>query len=71
MKNIPNIPATMSAWTTFAPETLRERKMRSGTSGRLAVAWRATKPASRAIAAAPKPSVCAEPQPWSTVPTIV
>ena len=32
-KNIPNIPATESAWTTLAPETLRERKIRSGMSG--------------------------------------
>ena len=32
-KNIPNIPATISICTTLAPETLRERKIRSGTSG--------------------------------------
>ena len=33
MKNMPNIPATDSAWITLAPETLRERKIRSGISG--------------------------------------
>ena len=32
-KNIPNIPATISAWIALAPERFRERKIRSGTSG--------------------------------------
>ena len=27
------MPATSSAWTTLAPETLRERKIRSGMIG--------------------------------------
>ena len=30
---MPNSPATISTWTTFAPVTLRERKIRSGISG--------------------------------------
>ena len=30
---MPNMPATDSAWTRFAPATLRERKIRSGISG--------------------------------------
>ena len=40
MKNIPNMPATSSAWTTLAPETLRERNSRSGISGFSIRAWR-------------------------------
>ena len=62
-KNIPNIPATESAWTTLAPETLRERKIRSGMSGLRAVASRAMKSgkqherdARRARARGPSPS---------------
>jgi len=61
MKNIPNIPLTISAWLRFAPETVRERSRRSGISGLAVVAWRAKNPASRTAAAAPKPSVRAEP----------
>jgi len=56
-KNIPKIPATMKVWTTFAPLTLRERKIRSGTSGSGAVASRRTKAATRASETAPRPSV--------------
>ena len=50
---------------------LRARKIRSGTSGCAAVASRATKPASRATATAPRPSVSAEPQPLFGTSTIV
>src|SRR5918997_1752429 len=52
-KNIPNIPATLSTWIRLAPVTLRERKIRSGTSGLRAVASRATKAASSASERAP------------------
>src|SRR3954449_1797202 len=54
MKNIPNIPATSSAWTRLAPVTLRERKIRRGMSGVRAVASRSTKAASSASATAPR-----------------
>ena len=57
MKNIPNIPATNSAWIALAPETLRERKIRSGISGSRAVDSRTRKATSRASATAPNPSV--------------
>ena len=40
MKNMPNIPATDTTWMRFAPEMLRERKIRSGISGVRAVASR-------------------------------
>ena len=30
---MPNRPATMSIWTGWRPSTLRERKIRSGSSG--------------------------------------
>ena len=33
MKNMPNIPATERICTRLAPVMLRERKIRSGTSG--------------------------------------
>ena len=62
-KNIPNSPATISTWIRLAPVTVRERKIRNGTSGSLAWVCRTTKPTSSATAAAPNPSVCAEPQP--------
>ena len=39
-----NSAATISIWTTLAPETLRERKIRSGISGVRAVAWRSDEP---------------------------
>ena len=63
MKNIPNIPATSSAWTTFAPETLRERKIRSGMSGFAARASRTMNATSSASETAPRPSVCGSAQP--------
>ena len=63
MKNMPNSPATIRAWITLAPLTLRERKMRSGISGFAVRDSRRMKAASRAIAPAPKPSVWAETQP--------
>ena len=40
MKNIPNMPAIVSAWMMLAPDTFRERNMRSGMSGLAACAWR-------------------------------
>ncbi len=60
---MPNSPATISICTRFAPVTLRERKIRSGTSGLAVRAWRATKAASSATAIPPRPSVRSEPQP--------
>jgi hypothetical protein len=71
---MPNMPATSSAWMTLAADTLRERKIRSGTSGVAARASRATKEASSASVAAPRPSVRAEPHPssaagWTSVET--
>ena len=65
MKNNPNIPATVNAWITLAPETLRERKIRSGISGLPARASRTTKAASSASETAPSPSAWPEPQPSS------
>ena len=62
-KNIPYIPATISACTMLAPVRFRERKIRSGTSGLAARCSRRMKPTRSATAAAPKPSVWAEPQP--------
>ena len=53
MKNMPNMPATDTTWMTFAPLMLRERKIRSGTSGLRAVASRTTNAASRASETAP------------------
>ncbi|CAM5612171.1 hypothetical protein SCYAM73S_03471 [Streptomyces cyaneofuscatus] len=66
-----NSAATISIWTTLAPDTLRERRMRSGISGVRAVAWRRTNPASRASASAPRPSVRAEAQRDVSTPTTV
>ena len=65
------MPATISAITTLAPTTLRERKSRSGMSGLAIRAWRTTNAATRAIAIAPRPSVCAEPQPCFSTSRIV
>ena len=53
MKNTPNIPATLRACTRLAPETVRERDIRSGISGLWPRASRTTKPTSRATATAP------------------
>ena len=52
-----------NAWITFAPEKLRARKRRSGSSGVVAVAWRTMNPTSNRLATAPSPSVCNEPNP--------
>ena len=65
MKNIPNMPATVSAWMKLAPETLRERKSRSGMSGLRAVASRAMNAARSTSAPAPSSSVSVAPQPFS------
>ena len=64
-KNMPNIPATDSTWIRFAPDTVRERKIRSGISGVRAVASRATKATRSAIATAPSASVSPASQPFS------
>ncbi len=63
MKNIPNMPATDTTWMTFAPLMLRERKIRSGMSGVLAVASRTTNAASRASGMTAE--VIAPPMPWT------
>ena len=59
------MPATDSTWIRLAEATLRERKMRSGMSGLLAVASRARKPSSSAAEAPPSASVRPAPQPSS------
>ena len=61
---MPNMPATSSAWITFAAATSRERKMRSGTSGVRARASRAMNSASSSAEAAAPASAPVEPQPW-------
>ena len=68
---MPKIPATIRIWTRFAPVTIRERNTRSGTSGFAASRWRITNATSSPIASAPKPIVCAEPQPYPLASTIV
>ncbi len=65
MKNMENMPATETTWMRFAPVTLRERKMRSGMSGLLAVASRATNAASSASEIPTSTSVRGAPQPSS------
>ena len=62
---MPNMPATVSTWIRLAPETLRERKIRSGTNGLRAVASRTTKPASRASASPARRRVAPAVQPCS------
>jgi hypothetical protein len=57
------MPATDSTWMMFAEATLRERKMRSGTSGLLAIASRTRKPSSSTSEMPPSASVRAAPQP--------
>ena len=57
------MPATSSACITLAPDTFRERKIRSGISGLRAVASRAMNAASRSSDTAPSPSVRPSPQP--------
>ena len=63
--------AKISNSTRFAPDTSRERKMPSGTSGFAVRDSRTTKAISDAVAAAPNPSVCADPHPKSVVRMIV
>ena len=67
MKNMPNMPATISAWMTFAPETLRERNRRSGISGFSIRDWRKTNAAIRAAEIAPRIIVCGSVQPFSEI----
>jgi len=67
----PKAPAIISTWTALAPETVRERKIRSGISGRVAVAWRTRKAAISASDRAPQYAVAAEVQPRSEVSTMV
>ena len=68
---MPKIPATIRIWTRFAPVTIRERKIRSGTSGFAASRWRTTNATSSPSATAPKPIVCSDPQPYPLASTIV
>ena len=65
MKNRPNIPATSSGWTMFAPVRFRERKIRSGIRGVRAVASRRMNAASSTTEIAPSRSVVGAPQPSS------
>ena len=57
------MPATVSAWIALAPETLRERKIRSGTSGFATVASRTMKAASNTSEPAANASVWVAPHP--------
>ncbi len=70
-KNIPNRAAKISNSTMFAPDTLRDRKLLTGTSGFAVRDSRTTKAISDAIAAAPNPTVWADPHPKSVVRMIV
>ena len=70
-KNIENSDMPSSSPTTFAPRSVRCRKIENGTSG-----WRvrssiATNAASSASDTAPSASVCVEPQPASFASTSV
>jgi hypothetical protein len=66
-----NMADSVSIWTTFAPETLRERRIRSGISGVLARVWRTKNAASMASDTAPRPSVRPASQPYSSILTTV
>ena len=66
----PNSADTIRTCTRLATETLRDRNIRSGSNGAAAVACRRTNPASRATAAAKRPSVRADTQPKRVVSTI-
>src|SRR5437763_405278 len=69
---MPNMPATPRIWTRFAPVTARERKIRSGMSGRRAVACLTRNAPSRASEQAPSMRVLAASQPcWAAGSTIV
>ena len=70
-KKNPSRAPTIRNWTRLAPEKLRDRKTRSGRRGLAAVAWRTTNAVSRRMATVPKPIVCAEPQPYRGVSTMV
>jgi len=59
----PNAAATVRPCTTFAPETLRDRNIRNGSSGVRARYCRAKNAASSITATAAVPSVRADPQP--------
>ena len=69
---MPNSPATISIWTTFAPLTLRERNTPQRHQ-RVARAGLADDERNRAArpTAAPKASVSRAPQPRSPASTIV
>ena len=62
---MPNMPDADSAWIRFAPVSVRERKIRSGTSGLAAVASRTMKPARRTSVTAPNTTVRGAVQPSS------
>ncbi len=62
-KNHANIAAAQSTPTTFATETLRSRKRRSGMSGDATRDSIHRKTASSTAAAPSRPSVCADVQP--------
>src|SRR6266508_169853 len=57
----------MSTSTTFAPQTLRDSKMRNGTSGFAVRDSRTRKAMNDAIEAAPNAMVWADPHPTSVV----
>src|SRR5438067_13174449 len=62
-KNIENSDAPTSRPDTFAPVSVRERKMRKGTSGDAARDSMKAKTASNPAATASRPTVWKEPQP--------
>ena len=68
-KNIENSDAPVSSPTTFAPVSVRRRKILNGTSGAAERCSITTKAPSRATAAASRPIVWPEPQPASGAST--
>ena len=68
-KNIENSDAPTSSPTTFAPVSVRRRKIRNGTSGAAERSSITTKAASSAADSASKPIVWVEPQPASVAST--
>ena len=65
------MPPTRRKNTRLARASSPDRSSRRGRSGRVAVAWRATKPPINASANRPPPTVTASAQPRSWAPTIV
>ena len=69
-KNIAKRPEATSSMTTFAARSVRTLKMLSRTSGSGERRSIITKAVRMTTASARKPTVCADPQPFSAVETI-